>query len=56
LLVLVSQVSAVWQRIREAQRHRKLQEETAAAAARMARGRLLSAARKRNKEHIFVDR
>ena len=50
------QVSAVWQRIREGQRQRKLQEETAAAAARMARGRLLSAARRRNKEHNFVDR
>lgn len=52
----VWEVATVWQRIREAQRVRRLRAETSAAAERMARGRQLQAARRRGKEHVFCDR
>ncbi|PNW74508.1 hypothetical protein CHLRE_12g493450v5 [Chlamydomonas reinhardtii] len=48
--------AAVWRHIKAAQNMRRLQAETSALAERLARGRLLQAQRRRDKEHFFVDR
>ncbi|KAG2452716.1 hypothetical protein HYH02_002948 [Chlamydomonas schloesseri] len=48
--------TAVWRHIKAAQNMRRLQAETSALAERLARGRLLQAQRRRDKEYFFVDR